>query len=224
MHIEPGIVDAAKMSLSYATAAGAAGMGLKLAWDAIKKDGGVAALAIRSTIATLATLIFFEVLPHFSVGVSEVHFILGSTILLMLGAGPAAIGLTLGLLLQAVLLSPSDLPQLTVNMTTLLVPLFAIHMVAKKVIAPKTPYVDISYKQALALSTTYQAGIVAWVAFWVFYGQGFGAASSVATFGAAYMLVVVIEPLVDLAVLAAAKSLKGRDATPFLTKRLGLAA
>lgn len=59
------------------------------------------------------------------------------------------------------------------------------------------------------LSTAYQAEIVSWVAFWVFYGQGFAATGAVAQFGVAYMMVVRIEPLVDLAVLAAAKS--GRD-------------
>ncbi len=224
MHIEPGVVDAAKMTLAYATAATAAGVGLKFAWDAIKNDGGVTGLVFRSVVATLAVFIFFEVLPHFAVGVSEVHFILGSTILLMLGAGPAAIGLAFGLLLQGMLFAPSDLPMYAVNLTTLLVPLFAISALAKKIIAPKAAYVDITYKQAFALSTAYQAGIVAWVAFWAIYGQGFGVISSVVSFGAAYMLVVVIEPFVDLAVLAAAKSLKGKDATPFLTKRLGQAA
>ena len=38
---------------------------------------------------------FFEVLPHAPVGVSEVHLILGSTLFLILGAAPAAIGLAL---------------------------------------------------------------------------------------------------------------------------------
>ncbi|MFT6406135.1 MAG: hypothetical protein ACJA2U_002497, partial [Marinomonas primoryensis] len=59
------------------------------------------------------------------------------------------------------------------------------------------------------LSLTYQGGIVAWVAFWAFYGQGFGAENmaSVATFGLAYMSVVLLEPVLDLAVLAGAKSL-----------------
>lgn len=220
MHIEPGVVDATKITLSYATAAAVAGVGAKYAWDTIKHDGGVSGLIIRSFIATLAVFIFFEVLPHFPVGVSEVHFILGSTILLILGTGPAAIGLGLGLLIQGLFFAPNDLAMYTVNMTTLLAPLFAIHMLARKIIAPHTAYVDIKYKQALALSTAYQAGIVAWVAFWAIYGQGLGALPSVISFGAAYMLVIVIEPFVDLAVLAAAKSLKGQDTVPFLTKRL----
>lgn len=211
MHIEPGVVDGAKMTLAYVTAAGAAGMTAKMACDTIRKDGGAMALATRSLIATAGALVFFELLPHFSVGISEVHFILGTTLLLMLGTGPAAIGLMAGLAIQGLFFAPSDLPMYFVNVTTLLVPLFAIRMLAKRIIAPGTAYVDVTYKQALALSTAYQGGIIAWVAFWAFYGSGFGAAASVASFGAAYMLVIVIEPLIDLAVLGAAKALKGDD-------------
>ena len=51
-------------------------------------------------LATGAVLTFFQLLPHPPVGVSEVHLILGSTLFLVLGAGPAALGLALGLLLQ----------------------------------------------------------------------------------------------------------------------------
>ena len=74
--------------------------------------------------------------------------------------------------------------------------------------------------QALALSTAYQGGVVAWVAFWAIYGQGFAGISGIATFGAAYMLVVLIEPLVDLAVLAGAKSLRGLRDSGLVTSRL----
>ena len=220
MHIEPGLVDGAKIALSYATAAAAGGTALyHIAKDA--RESGVASLAVRSLIATVGVFIFFEVLPHFPVGVSEVHFILGSTLFLILGAGPAAIGLAMGLLIQGMFFAPFDLPQYGMNLTTLLVPLFALHELAKRVIAPGTAYVDLEYKQVLALSTVYQGGVVAWVAFWAVYGAGFGAAnlSAIATFGVAYMLVVIIEPLADLAVLAGAKALKAQG-SPFVTQRL----
>jgi hypothetical protein len=94
------------------------------------------------------------------------------------------------------------------------------------VIAPGTAYVDLKYSQALTLSTAYQGGVVAWVAFWAIYGAGFGAAnlSSIATFGVAYMAVVLIEPLADLAVLAAAKSLHALRGSPLVTQRLYHAA
>lgn len=217
MHIEPGVVDGAKIVLSYATAAASFGLAAKLAMDTIRRDGGVAALALRSVFTTALVFCFFELLPHYPVGVSEVHFILGSTLYLIFGAGPAAIGLAAGLLLQGVLFAPADLPQYFVNITTLIVPLWAVSLLAKKIIPSQTPYVEVKYWQALALSTAYQGGIVAWVAFWAFYGGGFGAANltAVASFSGAYMLVVVLEPLADLAVLAAAKTL-----APFSRNRL----
>ncbi len=191
MHIEPGLVAPAKMILAYATAAGGAAMTAKFAWQAVK-ERGLVSLGARTLATTAAVFAFFEILPHYPVGVSEVHFILGSTLLLIFGAAPAALGLALGLLLQGVFFAPFDLPQYFANVTTLILPLVGIKYLADKLIARDTAYVDIKYKDALALSTAYQGGVVLWVAFWAFYGQGFGAttAASVFTFGGAYMLVV----------------------------------
>lgn len=226
MHIEPGVVDGAKMVLAVGTAAGAAGLTVKMALDTVRNDGGVAGLALRSVAATVLVFVFFELLPHFAVGISEVHFILGTTLLLILGAGPAAIGLAAGLLIQGAVLAPTDLPMYFVNLTTLIVPLWAISALAQRIIPRGTAYVDVSYAQAAKLSLAYQGGIVAWVAFWAFYGQGFGAANmaAVSSFGAAYMMVVLIEPLVDLAVLAAAKSMRGLSGSALVQRRLYHAA
>ncbi len=225
MHIEPGLVSEAKIVLSYGTAAASLAYAAKLATDDAKFRG-VLSLLGRSAIATAAVFTFFQILPHHPVGVSEVHLILGSTLFLMLGVAPAAAGLVFGLLLQGLFFAQADLPQFGMNVTTLLVPLFGLQLLARKVIAPATPYVDLQYRQALALSTAYQGGIVAWVAFWAIYGQGFGAANlaSVAAFGAAYMLVVVVEPLADLAVLAVAKTLHRAQGSALLNTRLYSAA
>ncbi|PRC56334.1 cobalt transporter, partial [Mycobacterium sp. ITM-2017-0098] len=77
MHIEPGIVDGAKIALSYATASGAGAYALSVAWKHPKERG--AGSLIAGTVATTALVFgFFEILPHFPVGVSEVHLILGS--------------------------------------------------------------------------------------------------------------------------------------------------
>lgn len=222
MHIEPGVVvGATKLALGYATAAGAIGYSAKLALDMAKKDG-LGQAAARTLIAAMLVLSFFEVLPHYPVGVSEVHFILGSTLFLMFGAGPAALGLALGLLTQGLLFAPADLPQYGMNVTSLLVPLLAIHEIARRIIPANTAYTDVSYAQALKLSTAYQAGVVAWVAFWAFYGAGFGAENlaNVAAFGAAYMSVVLIEPVVDLGVLAIAKSLRSLERSGLFHARL----
>ncbi len=225
MHIEPGIVDGAKIVLSYATAAGAAGYALKLSVDAIRQRG-VGSLVMRAVFSTVLVFCFFQVLPHYPVGVSEVHFILGSTLFLLFGIAPAAIGLAAGLLLQGVFFAPGDLAQFGMNVTTLLVPLFALGFLANKIIKSDTAYVDLKYTQALALSAAYQGGIVAWVMFWAFYGQGFGAENvmSVLAFSGAYLLVILIEPLVDMAVLAAAKSLRKLEKTGLVTPRLFQAA
>lgn len=212
MHMEPGIVDAGKAMFGYATAAGAIGIVAGSLRTAVRAYG-VTATGLRSILAIIMVLSFFELLPHPSVGVSEVHFIFGTTLLLLLGLAPAALGLALGLLLQGVFFAPYDLPQLGMNVTTLLVPLFAADAVAKRIIPHGTAYSEVGYGQLLKLSTVYQGGIVSWVAFWAVYGRGLGPenSASVMSFGFAYMGVVIIEPVVDRAVLALAKRSKGRS-------------
>jgi len=221
MHIEPGVVEGAKMALGAATAAGALGLTAKLSVDTIK-ESGIASLATRSLISTAAVFSFFQVLPHHPVGVSEVHLILGSTLFLLFGRAPAMIGLAAGLLLQGLLFAPTDLPQYGINVTTLLVPLYVMSLLAARIIPKGTAYTDITYTQALKLSTTFQAGIVSWVAFWALYGQGFGAENlaNVASFGMAYMMVILLEPLADLAILASAKTLHRYKDSGLFTPRL----
>jgi len=212
MHIEAGVVQGAKMLLSYGTAAGVLGMGAKLAWENIK-EYGVLSLVMKTVIATIIVFSCFEVLPHYPVGVSEVHLILGTTIFLVFGIAPAMLGLTLGLLVQGIFFAPFDLPQYGINVTTLLASMLLLHTVAKRIIPEGTAYKDISYTQLLKLSVIWEGSIVSWVAFWALYGQGFGAENlqNILSFGGAYMLVVIIEPLVDLAVLAAVKAFYKND-------------
>ncbi|MCX7643664.1 MAG: energy-coupling factor ABC transporter permease [Rhodobacteraceae bacterium] len=225
MHIEPEVVTGAKVYLGYATAAGAGTFALRLAADAVREAGLVPA-ALRAVAATALTFAFFEVFPHHPVGVSEVHLILGTTLMLLFGAGPAAIGLAAGLLVQGLFFAPTDLPQYGMNVTTLLVPLFAIHWLAQRIVPPQTPYVDLRYREVLALSATYQGGVVAWVAFWALYGEGMNATTlaGIGSFGAAYLIVILLEPVIDLAVLAGAKAVRGLAGSPLVTSRLHRAA
>ena len=221
MHIEPGVVNETKMVLSYVTAAGATGLTIKYAAQTLRQPKSAACI-LRFIMATLLTVFFFEVLPKFPVGVSEVHFIFGSTLFLLFGVAPAAIGLAAGLAIQGLILAPADLPQYFMNTTTLLFPLFAISWVAGRIIAPNTAYVDCTYTQVLKLSATYQAGIVTWVAFWAFYGQGFGAdtISAVTGFSLAYLSVILIEPVVDVTILAIAKMRLDMAGNMIFTTRL----
>lgn len=221
MHIEPEIVQGAKIVLSYGTAAVSFGIASKIALENIQKSG-ISAMAVKSIITTFLVLMFFEVFPHQPVGVSEVHLILGSTLFLIFGAAPAALGLAFGLLIQGLLFSPFDLPQYGMNVTTLLMPLFAMSYLAKKIIPENIAYKDIKYADALKLSVIFQSGIITWVAFWALYGQGFAIENltSVFSFGAAYMSVVILEPLIDLAVLAGAKTLNSLQNSSFVENRL----
>ncbi len=207
MHIEPGVVTGAKMILGYATAGGTILAGAKLAWDNIKENGTLSFL-LKSLIATAIVFSCFEVLPHYPVGVSEVHLILGTTIFLIFGVAPAMVGLALGLLIQGVFFAPFDLPQYGINVTTLLASMLLLYYASKKIIPENTPYKDISYSQLLKMSIIWEGSIVSWVAFWAFYGQGFGAENihNVLIFGGVYMLVVILEPLIDLAILALVKA------------------
>jgi len=221
MHIEAGVVSGAKMLLSYGTAAGVLGATAKLAVDNIKQNGLIS-LILKSIIATIIVFCCFEVLPHYPIGVSEVHLILGTTIFLVFGIAPAAIGLATGLLVQGLFFAPFDLPQYGINVTTLLASMLILNMAVKKIIPENTAYKDISYSQMLKMSIVWEGAIVSWVAFWAFYGQGFGAEniSNVLSFGSAYMSVVILEPLVDLAVLAAVKAMNSNECNILFDRRL----
>lgn len=207
MHIEAGVVDGAKMLLSYGTASVVAGVTVKLAMENIKENG-VLSLILKTILSAIVVFCCFEVLPHYPIGVSEVHLILGTTIFLVFGIAPAAIGLATGLAIQGLFFAQFDLPQYGINVTTLLASMFLLNVAVKKIIPTGTAYKDISYSQMLKMSIVWEGAIVSWVAFWAVYGQGFGGENlaEIFSFGSAYMAVVIVEPLVDMAVLAAVKA------------------
>jgi len=221
MHIEVGVVQEAKMLLSYGTAMAAFGYLAKNLWDELKSGQGLSVL-LRSVISSVLVLIFFEVFPHQAVGVSEVHLILGSSLFLLFGVAPAGIGLAIGLLVQGLFFAPFDLPNFSVNVTTLLVPLFVMAALAQRFIPKNTAYKDLAYSQVLKLSVAYQGGIISWVAFWALYGQGFASSNLVAisSFAVAYMSVVLLEPLIDLGILATAKLFSNFKDSSLFTHRL----
>lgn len=225
MHIEPGVVDGAKILLSVGTAGVACALTVKAIIDTLRSDG-ISALITRTLMTTFLVFLSFEVLWHHPVGVSEVHLIMGSTLFLLFGAAPTALGLTLGLLIQGIFFAPTDLPQFGMNLTSLLLPLFAMSVVARQIVKPSTAYVDLSYRQTLKLSLVFQGGVVAWVAFWTLYGQGITAANweGLASFAAAYSIIILIEPALDLGVLAIAKHLDNKNVRALFAKRLTAAS
>ena len=222
MHIEPGVVNGAKIGLSYLTGAAAIALGLKLLIQRMFNSTSVLVTAVRCLITTIFVFSFFEVLPQYPLGVSEVHFIFGATLFLFFGAGATAFGLVAGLSLQGILLAPSDLPQLYINISTLLFPLFAVSYISTKIIQANISYTDLKYRQVISLTGIYQGGIILWVAFWCFYGQGFNQETfyNVGVFSLAYSTVIGIECLLDVGLLAIFKSYKNRTLPSVFNKRL----
>ena len=222
MHIEPGVVNGAKIGLSYLTGTAAIAIGLKLLIQRMFNNTSVLLTAVRCLITTVFVFSFFEVLPQYPLGVSEVHFIFGATLFLFFGAGATAFGLVAGLSLQGLLLAPSDLPQLYINISTLLFPLFAVSYISKKIIPANIAYTDLKYRHVISLTGIYQGGIILWVAFWCFYGQGFNQETfyNVGIFSLAYSTVIGIECLLDVGLLATLKSYKKRSLPSVFNQRL----
>lgn len=221
MHIEPGVVQGTKLLLSVGTALTAGGLVLRQCLEFLVQHG-LSALLGRTICTSVLVFFFFEILPSSPVGVSEVHLILGSTLFLLFGLVPSTLGLAIGLLAQGILLAPWDLPQYGMNVTTLLLPLLVVYAIAERIIHRQTAYQDLSYGQALQLSLVYQGGIVSWVTFWACYGQGFGADSmfQVLSFGSAYLGVIVLEPLINLSLLAGVKILPSLHNSSVFSKSL----
>ena len=222
MHIEPGVVNGVKIGLSYITGAAAIALGFKLLIQRMFNSTSVLVTAVRCLITTIFVFSFFEVLPQYPLGVSEVHFIFGATLFLFFGAGATAFGLVAGLSLQGILLAPSDLPQLYINMSTLLFPFFAVSYISKKIIPANIAYTDLQYRQVISLTGIFQGGIILWVAFWCFYGQGFNQETfyNVGVFSLAYSTVIGIECLLDVGLLATLKSYKKRSLPSVFNQRL----
>ena len=148
MHIEPGVVQGAKLLPGFGTAITAGGLVLRQCWEFLVQYG-LSTLLGRTLCTSLLVFSFFEILLSSPVGVSEVHLILGSTLFLLFGLVPTALGLAIGLLAQRILLAPLDLLQYGMNVMTLLLPLSLVSAVAERIILRKTVYQDLSYGQVL---------------------------------------------------------------------------
>lgn len=130
MRMEPGIVDGTKIVLTYATATACMHYAGRLSLTLIRQEG-VGSLLLRRVIAAALVFVFFAIFPHMPIGVSEVHLILGSSLFLILGAAPAAIGLAGGLAVHGLFFEPRDLPRYGMNVTTRLAALFAMRAGAR---------------------------------------------------------------------------------------------
>ena len=195
MHIEPGILSSAKIAFANVAAVG---MLAACAPALVKRP----ALLLRTALAALFFSIFMQ-LFHMPVGASELHFVGAMPIYLLLGFVPTLFGFAFGLLLQGLLFDPQDLAHLAVNSLSLMVPLAAVHYGLGKRLAGQFTVANI-----VKLDFAFYAGVTLMVGFWLSMGTEPTPLANWATFAASYLALVLVEPLVTLAIVRAARGFK----------------
>lgn len=186
MHIEPGVLNAAKIVFANAAAIST------LAVFAPKLLGRPQNW-IKTVLAALFFSIFMEVYSV-PVGPSELHFIGASAVYLLFGFVPALFGFAIGLLLQGLFFEPSDLMHLAVNSLSLLVPLIAAHGLFGRHFHREGGR-RISWAEVVKFDAVFYGGVVMMVGFWLSLGQEPAALSNWAMFAAAYMPIILLEPV-----------------------------
>ncbi len=206
MHIEPGVLDAAKIASANVAALGALGAS---AWRLVRRPADLA----KTLLAALFFSIFMQVW-HMPVGPSELHLIGASAIYFTFGFLPTLFGFALGLALQGLMFEPQDLVHLGVNSLSLMVPLIAVHAAFGRRFFSG---VETRWSSVLKFDAAYYAGVVAMVGFWLALGQEPTPLQSWARFAASYLPLVALEPLFTLAVLKGLKRFEGSAPVRTLT-------
>jgi ABC-type Co2+ transport system permease subunit len=196
MHIEPGVLAAAKLTLAHGAALALVG---GAAWLALRRP----ALLLR---ALLAAAFFTLCMQSFAmkVGPSELHFVGALPMYLALGPVPTVLGFAFGLLLQGLLFEPADLLHLSVNTLSLALPLLAVHA------AFGARVERVNLRAVLGLDAAYYAGVTAMVGFWLSIGEAATPWAEWLRFAASYLAVVALEPLLTVAVLLGVARLRAR--------------
>jgi cobalt/nickel transport system permease protein len=209
MHIEPGILSAPQIAAANATA---------LVTLAAHSGGLVRRpLDIVKTLLAAAAFSLLMEIWHQPVGPSELHFIGASTIYFLFGFVPTLFGFAIGLALQAVLFEPQDMLHLGVNALSLMLPLIAAHALVGRRLLANGADAPISWASVVRFDAVYYGGVVAMVGFWLAGGNTQTSLADWALFAAAYLPVVLCEPVMTTAVLRAVRRLDTRSPLRRLT-------
>jgi len=190
MHIEPGVVAAAKVVAANSAALAVVGCGV-LALQ--RRPSGLSRTLLAAGFFTLCMQAF-----HLKVGPSELHFIGAMPLYLALGLVPTLLGFALGLLLQGLLFEPADLVHLGVNTLSLALPLLAVHAGLGRRLE------RINLAAIFRLDGAYYAGVTAMVGFWLAIGEVTTPFADWLRFAGSYLAVVALDPLLTVAVLSIA--------------------
>jgi cobalt/nickel transport system permease protein len=210
MHIEPGVLNAAKI---LAANAGAVAVLAAHAPGLIRRPGEI----VKFLLAAAFFSLFMEIY-HLPVGPSELHFIGASAVYFLFGFLPTLFGFAFGLLLQGALFEPQDLIHLGVNSLSLIVPLVAVHAaMGRRFFAEGADKREVNWKRIAAFDAAYYAGVTGMVGFWLLLGEETTPLADWATFAAYYAPLVLLEPVFTWAALKGVNSLRQDGAIRRLT-------
>lgn len=187
MHIEPGVLAAAKITL-------ASGAALALLAATLPSLLRRPSLWLRTLLAAAFFTLCMQSF-HLKVGPSELHFVGAMPMYLALGLVPTLLGFGLGLALQGLLFEPADLVHLSVNTLSLALPLLAVHATLGRRV------LSVNLRRVLQLDAAYYAGVTAMVGFWLSIGDVATPLADWLRFAASYLAVVALEPVITVAVL-----------------------
>lgn len=188
MHIEPGILSAAKVVAANAAALATLGV---YAPKLVRAPTEL----VKTVLAAGFFSVFME-LYHLPVGASELHFVGASAVYFIFGFLPTLFGFALGLLLQGALFEPQDLVHLGVNSLSLMVPLIAVHeTLGKRFFARGADKTPVTWAGILKFDAAYYSGVVTMVAFWLLLGNEATPVYDWAIFAASYVPLVLCEPI-----------------------------
>ncbi|OIQ88806.1 cobalt transport protein CbiM [mine drainage metagenome] len=194
MHIEPGYISAAKIALANVAAAGILG---SQTFQLLKKPQ----LVFRTLLAAVFFTLFMQAF-HLPVGPSELHFVGAMPIYLTFGFVPTLLGFGLGLLLQGLMFTPTDLVHLGVNTLSLAVPLMLVHATFGNRLQA------VSVKTILKLDAFYYSGVTLMVGFWLAVGEVATPLSAWLTFASSYLALVMMEPVFTWMIIIGLKRLE----------------
>ncbi|WP_374467474.1 energy-coupling factor ABC transporter permease, partial [Ferrovibrio sp.] len=193
MHIEPGIIDAARLTGANLAAAG---LLATQARGLIRAPHHIVQQVVKTLLAASVFSVLMQVW-HLPVGPSELHLIGATTVYLLFGFTPTLLGFGLGLLLQALLFEPQDLLHLGVNTLSLGLPLVAMHASFGRRLFAVNAAERFTLLRVLRLDAVYYAGVVAMVGFWLLLSSDAFAVADWARWALAYMPVVLLEAMLS---------------------------
>ncbi|WP_409281367.1 energy-coupling factor ABC transporter permease [Pseudomonas defluvii] len=207
MHIEPGVLNAAKVLYANVTAIGTLAV---FTPRLIKRPDDI----LKTLLAAMFFSIFMEAF-HLPIGASELHFVGASAVYFVFGFIPTLLGFAIGLLLQGLLFEPQDLVHLGVNSLSLMLPLITAHYTLGRRFF-NTGGNSIRWAEVVKFDAMYYTGVVMMVGFWLSLGEEPTPFHNWALFALSYLPLVLCEPLFTCLVVRTLK----RHADNLLVSRL----